>query len=274
MSDIELTTPKLWLRSLSSGSAKWWVNEQWIGTRARHDGWTATGRWTEEHWWLLVLEGRCTMRIAGRRLVASPGQVLWVVPRATYDIAWSPTLRLAEVYVGLRLGRKLITPLTRSRVLNDAGEIKTSMDELAEEVHGGGPFSSERRHGLLVALAAAILRLHAAGAEPVLGLSRARRAALRAYVRERLGGPITPAELAEVSELSPAYFSRVFRATFGVSPRAWLTRQRLEEAAELLARSDLSVGEVATRVGYAGPSQFSRQFKRVLGVAPSERRFR
>lgn len=274
MSRIELTTPTCWLRALSEESARWWVNERWIGTSARHDGWTATGRRTDEHWWLLVLEGRCTVRVGGRRLVAEPGQMLWVVPRATYDVAWSPTLRFAEVYVGVRRGRSLLTPLARSVVVNETGETVRSMQDLADEVQGGGAFSRERRHALLVALAGSILRLHATGDEPVVGLSRARRAAMRAYVNQRLGEPITPTALARALGLSPAYFSRVFRATYGVSPRVWLTRHRLEQAAGLLARSDLSVGEVAARVGYAGPAQFSRQFKRVLGVAPSEHRRR
>lgn len=56
--------------------------------------------------------------------------------------------------------------------------------------------------------------------------------------------------------------------------RTHLIATRMERAAELLARSDLTVREVADSVGYRQPAQFAKAFRRHHGVTPSEYRAR
>jgi AraC family transcriptional regulator, regulatory protein of adaptative response / methylphosphotriester-DNA alkyltransferase methyltransferase len=68
-------------------------------------------------------------------------------------------------------------------------------------------------------------------------------------------------------------FSEIGRTTF----REYLTNVRMDEAARMLERHDLTVREVAHRVGYRQPAQFAKAFRRRHGVPPSmyrtERRF-
>lgn len=59
-----------------------------------------------------------------------------------------------------------------------------------------------------------------------------------------------------------------------MSFRSYLRRTRLRHALELLAATDISIGEVAVRVGYREASQFTKAFKRTYGVTPSEARAR
>jgi AraC family transcriptional regulator, regulatory protein of adaptative response / methylphosphotriester-DNA alkyltransferase methyltransferase len=70
-------------------------------------------------------------------------------------------------------------------------------------------------------------------------------------------------------QLQRAY-AEVGNTTF----REQLTAVRMERAAELLARSSVTVREVAHRVGYRQPAQFAKAFRRHHGVAPSEFRMR
>lgn len=63
-------------------------------------------------------------------------------------------------------------------------------------------------------------------------------------------------------------FSEVGRTTF----REYLTRVRMEKAADLLTEGRYTVREVAHRVGYRQPAQFAKAFRRIHGVAPSEYR--
>jgi AraC family transcriptional regulator, regulatory protein of adaptative response / methylphosphotriester-DNA alkyltransferase methyltransferase len=70
-------------------------------------------------------------------------------------------------------------------------------------------------------------------------------------------------------QLQRAY-AEVGRTTF----RDHLTRVRMDKAAEMLVQRDLTVREVAYRVGYRQPAQFAKTFRRYLGVAPSDFRAR
>jgi|688.fasta_scaffold281050_2 AraC-like DNA-binding protein len=69
--------------------------------------------------------------------------------------------------------------------------------------------------------------------------------------------------------ITPAYACRLF-ARFGESsPYQFLVRRRMSLAAEWLAHDGVRVGDVARRLGFADPCQFSRAFKRVFGLAPA-----
>jgi AraC-like DNA-binding protein len=79
----------------------------------------------------------------------------------------------------------------------------------------------------------------------------------------------TVAALAKRAGMSRAAFARAFRAATGQSPVAWLCRERLHRAAELLQTSDAKLAELAETAGYATEFAFSRAFKRLFGIPPA-----
>lgn len=81
--------------------------------------------------------------------------------------------------------------------------------------------------------------------------------------------PWTVEQLAHEASMSRATFARRFRETTGIAPSAYLGRLRIDKGAEILARSDASLAQVAAEVGYASEFAFSRAFKRTRGVPPS-----
>lgn len=97
---------------------------------------------------------------------------------------------------------------------------------------------------------------------------------VRAYIAEHLGHDISLEDMALQVGLSRFHFSRSFKAAFGVSPQHYLIDQRLQRAKELLARSDMPVGEIATVVGYRGLARFSSAFRGALGCSPTDFRRR
>ena len=64
-------------------------------------------------------------------------------------------------------------------------------------------------------------------------------------------------------------FRRRFQAMVGVSPRDYALTARLERAQELLLTTDLPVGAIADRLGYADIFYFSRQFRSRIGISPT-----
>jgi AraC-like DNA-binding protein len=98
---------------------------------------------------------------------------------------------------------------------------------------------------------------------------RARDAMDRAFAE-----PLDVPSLARVAHLSPAHFSRQFRATFGETPHRYLQRRRIERAMELLRETDRPVTEVCLDVAFTSLGTFSRTFGRIVGESPSRYRAR
>ncbi|PCJ63253.1 MAG: hypothetical protein COA79_00160 [Planctomycetota bacterium] len=79
----------------------------------------------------------------------------------------------------------------------------------------------------------------------------------------------TPNELAQQVQLSHDYFSRIFRNTLGISPKQWMTKERIKLASILLLESNLNISQIAETFGYANIYFFSQQFKKIIGQSPT-----
>ncbi|UWE10587.1 helix-turn-helix transcriptional regulator [Actinacidiphila bryophytorum] len=95
-------------------------------------------------------------------------------------------------------------------------------------------------------------------------LLRARDAMDRAYA-----GPLDVRAVAAVAHISPAHFSRCFRAVFGETPHSYLQRRRVERSMFLLRETDRSVTEICCDVGFTSLGTFSRTFRKIVGQSPS-----
>ena len=83
---------------------------------------------------------------------------------------------------------------------------------------------------------------------------------------------ITVTDIVEYIGFSRSYFSTLFRRHMGVSPQQYLMNYRLEQSCRLLRTTGLSVQDIAQRVGYEEPLNYSRAFKRAKGISPTEYR--
>ena len=95
-------------------------------------------------------------------------------------------------------------------------------------------------------------------------LLRARDAMDRAYAE-----PLDVRAVAAVAHISPAHFSRCFRAVFGESPHRYLQRRRVERSMFLLRESDRTVTRICFDVGFSSVGTFSRTFREIVGQTPS-----
>ena len=88
------------------------------------------------------------------------------------------------------------------------------------------------------------------------------------YIDADLDRDLSLKELATVVQMSPNYFSQLFKQTTGITPHQYVIRYRIERAKHLMQQNKLSLAEIATQVGFVDRSHLHRHFRRLVGVTP------
>ncbi len=90
------------------------------------------------------------------------------------------------------------------------------------------------------------------------------------YIKNNYSKALSLDEVSYYVNISPYYFSKIFKEGTGENFIEYLTNIRIEKAKELLSNSDYSMKEICVMVGYSDPNYFSRSFKKNVGVTPTE----
>jgi AraC family transcriptional regulator len=90
------------------------------------------------------------------------------------------------------------------------------------------------------------------------------------YIHTYLDRDLSLVELAEVINISPVYFARLFKRETGTSPHQYVIQQRVKRAKEMLLKTDLAIADIALQVGFSSQSHLTQQFKRVTGMTPKQ----
>jgi len=89
------------------------------------------------------------------------------------------------------------------------------------------------------------------------------------WLRENYSQPVKIEELAELVNMSVSSFHEHFKSVTSMSPLQYQKVLRLQEARRLMLSSMMDAGMASQRVGYLSPSQFSREYSRFFGTAPT-----
>jgi transcriptional regulator GlxA family with amidase domain len=108
--------------------------------------------------------------------------------------------------------------------------------------------------------------------EEIADLGHLRRA--RDLMDREYAQPLDVPAMARAALMSPAHFSRKFRAAYGETPYSYLMTRRIERAKALLRRGDMSVTDVCMAVGCTSLGSFSSRFTELVGETPTAYRAR
>lgn len=95
---------------------------------------------------------------------------------------------------------------------------------------------------------------------------------LRRHIMENLQRKITVNELAGIACLSVSRFHEMFRDVTGITPHQFLIQTRLDQAAQLLASTTLTIPEVSFRTGFSSQSALTNALRKYKGTTPSRLR--
>lgn len=92
------------------------------------------------------------------------------------------------------------------------------------------------------------------------------------YIEENYREDITVNQLAEAAHLHPNYFIKTFKKQYGIPPIQYINRLRLTKARYALTNTGETIQEIAVNSGFNGQSQFSKAFRQMYGLSPTEYR--
>ncbi len=227
-----------------------------------------------------IVEGAARWQRAAEHISLATGDLVLIPPGRPDLLTWHPERRTTHGFIHFdmadppqpaRPGQPALT-IRMSTDSNPTGELCRYALRLFAQPDQTGVARLRAVISLLVEISLAAQHPHrASGDELSTVLTELAAAVGRRY---RHTGPcrLTLAELARESHLSPRQLSRVVAAELGVGPVRAFESVRLARAAGLLARSDLSLADVADACGYQNAFHLSRLFKAHYQVPPSHYR--
>ncbi len=163
-------------------------------------------------------------------------------------------------------------PLAPRLFFEDAALSDTAL-KLKRLIENTDSDSNPYFEALGIVLAHELVRLNAGAARvetPVRGgLAAWQQRKVIMYIEEHLAEQIPLAVLADLVHLSPYYFCRVFKQSFGMPPHRYHINRRIEHAKTLLAKPSSSVTEIGLTVGFSETSSFTAAFHKTVGLTPT-----
>jgi AraC family transcriptional regulator len=180
------------------------------------------------------------------------------------DYAW------ALQFLSAALPRpQAIQLLKRPAERNDITDIEPLARLLVDEIRSPTRhdiFAQNLAHCLITGL------LDIGQPRPEAGNARLTAAQMRKVIRRfNAGGGhrLSTAQLASAVNLSESWFSLVFKNTTGLTSYQWQLGKRVDQARLLLSESDLSVADIADRLGFADQAHLTRAFRQLTGETPA-----
>lgn len=228
---------------------------------------------------LYCLKGAGWCELDGHLHPIRPGDVL-VIPPNTAHACGSRSTQPWTVHWVRASGRLLPDYLAALGVsarkpifpAGESLELLRLFDEVGQSHRRGSAFADRllAAHALAYLLAHLIERRREQAPENPDNLRKVADAII--YLSEHIAEPFRITVLARLSNLSPDYFTQLFKEQTGCAPRDYLHLLRMHRACQLLRESNLAIKEIAAQLGYQDPFHFSRQFRAFEGVAPTDYR--
>lgn len=253
---------------------------RYLGNGHRHFGLKPMSPSARINWeFYAVIDGRCAPWLGGKAEPAAAelcANTLWVFP-PEQEHGWAGEHRSCRV-VAFHFGA---VPSVLAERVRRLGWIKHSLSrqeieriqELASELRPHYENSTELSplYAQKALTELSLIALEGAGARlaSLASLPQLKVEAAMAYYYEHLGEAPPISRVARAAGVSPSHLRRLFVVIRRESPRRAFRRIAMERAMELLSETDLTLESVAERCGFAGPSEFSRSFKRMFKVPPA-----
>ncbi|QHW35247.1 AraC family transcriptional regulator [Paenibacillus rhizovicinus] len=239
--------------------------------------WGLTSRQLASYQFQYVVEGAAEYEIEGRKIETRRGDLIYHSPSQAHEVRTFPDEKYICISILFDFGDipyPVEHMLGQDRYLgNFAGHaIEKMLTRLITHYHQPGAAHHAICQGLLMQIIGEISGWKREQENKTQGQQKikTKMVLVRNYIADRFDRDIKHQELEELSGLSRNYIILKFRKAFGMTPFEYLTRVRIERAKELGIQTNMSISEIANRVGYADVHTFGRMFKQNMGTSFSQ----
>jgi len=240
-------------------------------------GWHIEPRIIKDFHLLMVLGGRGTYVVGGRSIPLHRGRIIFLSNGLEYsavqDLKDPPHIIPLRFFIYDNRTNRPGSPLDKPAFVSHTTSNVEKFQDMFESLHrqhllNRGPFRtgycSTIIHHILCDL------LFECSSDPNHRNPRdARILKVRQFIANHPMDRSSVSDLAKMAELSEKYFTRLFRQQTGVTPKRYQLNSRLSSARVLLEEG-MSVKETSFQMGYPDQFVFSKQFKALLGIPPSD----
>ena len=234
------------------------------------DKWDTLERCLSQHLFYFVTESSCSVIVAGKRTLLPEGSLCWINPETPFRF-FTNSGQFPVIWrfrLNVRRQNKSYALDEPCRIQSGAWPVFEWMKQMTWEVEKSGPWKTWRIKSLLSILSIWLFENNPAQNAGKHLLDDAMRESILQLITKNPAARLHPSDLARHLGFSADYFSRLFRKSYGVSPKSWLLKQRLHHAAALLQESKIRISELAARLGYVDVYLFSHQFRKEFGISP------
>lgn len=228
----------------------------------------------EDYYLQYLCKGKMTVWLGGEQQVMRPGQAILYYPHTSYHYAMCGQEEVQYYWIhftGYDAAQLVETCRIPNQTLLDVGSCPSlilDFEEIFRDYIVRDSCFEQSTAARLTSICIEISRrAEASGSGSSETDSRIYR--VLSFIHKNYDRNLSIEQLALQEHLSPSRFRALFRECTGLSPMDYLTVLRINRARQLMGQTDLSVGEVASAVGYQDQLYFSRIFKRRTGMTPS-----
>ncbi|MGQ9622744.1 MAG: helix-turn-helix domain-containing protein [Candidatus Caldatribacteriaceae bacterium] len=163
-------------------------------------------------------------------------------------------------------------PIGRFKLLELEASIFLSLAyRLQRESVGNLPWNHLQCQALLEELVVLLLRSHERGSSPYLNADQQRLIEQALLIMQSKSHEnLKIQKIAQELGLSPQHFRDLFRRYVGKSPKEYLTALKLQRSTCMLLHGEYTIADIALRLGFASVQQFSKAFRKKLGITPAK----
>ncbi|MGW9526580.1 AraC family transcriptional regulator [Paenibacillus terrae] len=238
-------------------------------------------RTLSHHELVLVTEGLGSIVIGGKKYSLKQGMLFYIGSGVLHSLEPDSnepphflTVHFSYARVNLNDGKWDITdeprmlPLHPAQELKDAYSVQDLFHKLVDSWNAKLPgyelMTRTLLQQLFISISQSVRKQH-------WNDSNARKVEkIIQYMHQHINSKVTLTELSEMVQLAPTYLSRTFKETTGYAVIEFFNKIKIDKAKELLIEGDKKVKEVAQALGFTDEFYFSRLFKRMEGISPSE----
>lgn len=253
--------------------------------------------WHEELEFLFLVKGRALVHIGQEKLTVQSGDVVFIPPNLLHsasrldheEIVFYAVLvhfhflsslendRIQQDYLMPLFEPNGHYPLLITREMDKQRQLYTRLESLCEIYRQEPPgYELLVKAWLLEAMyrmqTYALATDDAPAIRPAIGASSLVAKKLLAFVQQNYSKRISLADMAGHVNLSPAYFCRLMKKQFDVSPMDFLNEYRVGEAIRLMETTEKKITEIAGLTGFSNINRFTEIFKKWQGCAPGHYR--